>query len=96
MKPDSLPVGLSVAVGLLPGERNPRRPSSGEARDGLALAVAIPVVAAAGWMERRVKRLAHQMTSTTTRVFTVDLSEEVEKTHHAPARIRPAAAPAGE
>ena len=42
----------------------------------VGLAVAIPVVAALSWMERRVERLAHQMTSITTSVFTVDLSEE--------------------
>lgn len=62
----------------------------------VGLAVAIPVVAALSWMERRVERLAHQMTSITTGVFTVDLSEEAANTDHAPARIHPAAALAGE
>ena len=62
----------------------------------VGLAVAIPVVAVLGWMERRVERLAHQMSSITTRVFTVDLSEEAVKTDDAPARIHPAAALAGE
>ena len=40
----------------------------------VGLAVAMPSVAALNWLERRVDRLAHQMDSTVTRVFTVDLS----------------------
>ena len=40
----------------------------------LGLGVAIPVVAALGWLERRVDRLAHEMGSIVTRIFTVDLS----------------------
>ena len=62
----------------------------------VGLAVAIPVVAILSWMERRVERFAHQMSSITTRVFTVDLSEEAEKPSHAPARIHSVAALAGE
>ena len=62
----------------------------------VGLAVAIPIVAVLSWMERRVERFAHQMSSITTRVFTVDLSEDAEKAHHAPARIHPATAMAGE
>jgi biopolymer transport protein ExbB len=45
----------------------------------LGLGVAIPVVAALGWLERRVDRLAHEMGSIVTRTFTVDLSESIEE-----------------
>ena len=45
----------------------------------LGLGVAIPVVAALGWLERRVDRLAHEMGSIVTRTFTVDLSETIEE-----------------
>ena len=62
----------------------------------VGLAVAIPVVAVLSWMERRVDRFAHQISSITTRVFTVDLSEEAVKSDHAPASIHPANALAGE
>jgi biopolymer transport protein ExbB len=41
----------------------------------IGLAVAIPVVALLGWLERRVERLAHAMDDTVTRVFTPDLAE---------------------
>lgn len=42
----------------------------------VGLAVAIPVVALLSWLERRVDRLAHEMDSIVTRVFTEDLSGE--------------------
>ncbi|RZU98703.1 MotA/TolQ/ExbB proton channel family protein [Spiribacter vilamensis] len=41
----------------------------------IGLAVAIPVVALLGWLERRIERLAHAMDDTVTRVFTPDLAE---------------------
>lgn len=59
----------------------------------VGLAVAIPVVAVLNWLERRVDRLAHQMDSTVTRLFTEDLSDddiEPERTR-APARLHTAA-----
>ena len=62
----------------------------------VGLAVAIPTVAILSWMERRVERLAHHMSSIITRVFTVDLSEESDKASHVPAHMHPAAPPAGE
>mgnify|MGYP000102451223 CR=1 FL=1 len=40
----------------------------------IGLAVAIPVVALLGWLERRVERLAHAMDDAVTRVYTQDLS----------------------
>jgi len=39
----------------------------------VGLAVAIPTVAALNWLERRVERLAHDMDSAITRLFTQDL-----------------------
>lgn len=66
----------------------------------VGLAVAIPVVVVLNWLERRVDRLAHEMDSVVTRVFTEDLSEEpvtdntrsARKSDHAPARFPTAAA----
>jgi len=74
----------------------------------VGLAVAIPVVVVLNWLERRVDRLAHEMDSIVTRVFTEDLSPEAtparlpdqaagdvsdnQDTQHAPARFRAAAA----
>lgn len=40
----------------------------------IGLGVAIPAVAAHGWLERRVERLAHAMGSIVTRAFTMELS----------------------
>jgi len=61
----------------------------------VGLAVAIPVVAILNWLERRVDRVAHELDSLVTRVFTEDLSEESEtekdKRRDEPARLRPAA-----
>ena len=63
----------------------------------MGLGVAIPVVAVLGWLERRVDRLAHEMGSIVTRVFTVDLSERVEeKNRLAPLSIRSGGAAASE
>lgn len=62
----------------------------------VGLAVAIPVVAILNWLERRVDRLAHQMNNLVTQVFTQDLSGTHEDEAHAPARLRPAAAAAGD
>lgn len=42
----------------------------------LGLGVAIPVVVALGWLERRVDRLAHEMGHVVTGIFTIDLSGE--------------------
>ena len=42
----------------------------------VGLAVAMPVVAALNWLERRVDHLAHAMDSHVTQVFTEDLSED--------------------
>ncbi len=42
----------------------------------VGLAVAIPVVVLLNWLERRVERLAHEMDSVVTRVFTEDLSAD--------------------
>lgn len=47
------------------------------------LAVAIPVVAVLNWFEGRVDRVAHDLDSLVTQVFTEDLSEEAEKRLHA-------------
>ncbi len=62
----------------------------------VGLAVAIPVVAVLNWLERKVDRLAHEMDSVVTRVFTEDLSEDIhpaeEEVCHEPARFRAAAA----
>lgn len=61
----------------------------------VGLAVAIPVVAVLNWLERRVDRLAHQMDSIVTRLFTEDLSgdaaEPDQEPGHAPARLHTAA-----
>lgn len=63
----------------------------------VGLAVAIPVVALLNWLERRVDRLAHEMDSTVTSVFTDDLSVEIEEDlNHAAAGFRPVPAAAGE
>ena len=63
----------------------------------LGLGVAIPVVAALGWLERRVDRLAHEMGSIVTRIFTVDLSESIEEEDRlAPFSLRAGAAAASE
>ncbi|TVS00542.1 MAG: MotA/TolQ/ExbB proton channel family protein [Rhodospirillales bacterium] len=42
----------------------------------VGLAVAIPVVAALNWLERRVERTAHDLESTVTRVFTMDIADQ--------------------
>ena len=63
----------------------------------MGLGVAIPVVAILGWLERRVDRLAHEMGSIVTRVFTVDLSERIEeKNRLAPLSLRSGGAAASE
>ncbi|MEX0922437.1 MAG: MotA/TolQ/ExbB proton channel family protein [Rhodovibrionaceae bacterium] len=57
----------------------------------VGLAVAIPVVAVLNWLERRVERLAEEMDSLVTQVFTEDLSAQAaERTlagRPAPARL---------
>lgn len=62
----------------------------------VGLAVAIPVVAVLNWLERRVDRLAHQMDSVVTRLFTEDLSDDAiepdQERGHAPARFHTAVA----
>ena len=42
----------------------------------LGLGVAMPVVVALAWLERRVERLAHAMSDMVTAIFTVDLSRD--------------------
>lgn len=42
----------------------------------VGLTVAIPTVAVATWLERRVDRLAHDMEDAATRVFTIGLSQD--------------------
>lgn len=60
------------------------------------LAVAMPTIAALNWLEARVDRVAHQMESAVTRLFTEDLSDDTgQAPAHAPARLR-TAVPAGE
>lgn len=58
----------------------------------VGLAVAMPVVAVLNWLERKIDRLAHEMDSTVTRLFTEDLSEDSEPaegdTRHEPALFR--------
>lgn len=67
----------------------------------VGLAVAIPVVALLNWLERRVDRVARDLDSLVTQVFTEDLSEESEeqttekKSSDEPARLRPAAVSSG-
>lgn len=63
----------------------------------VGLAVAIPVVVVLNWLERRVDRLAHEMDSVVTQVFTEDLSGAAaavtgEDENRAPAGLRPATA----
>ena len=48
----------------------------------LGLALAIPVVMALGWLERRVDRLAHEMGHVVSGIFTEDLSGETEGERH--------------
>ncbi len=45
----------------------------------VGLAVAIPAIVVLNWLERRVDRVAHAMDGTVARVFTVDLSGDVDK-----------------
>lgn len=61
----------------------------------VGLGVAIPIVAMLNWLERRVERLAHEMSSLVTRVFTVDLSEEPMKVNDAPSHHHASAELAG-
>ncbi len=64
------------------------------------LAVAIPVVMILNWLERRVDRVAFDLDSIVTRVFTEDLSEfadtQAHGEHRVPGRIRAAAFAAGD
>ena len=67
----------------------------------VGLAVAMPVVAVLNWLERRVDRLAHEMDSLVTRVFTVELaralqSDAEEDTADGATRLGPAAAAPGD
>jgi biopolymer transport protein ExbB len=50
----------------------------------VGLAVAIPVVAVLTWLERRVDRVAHEMDTIVTRVFTEDLSSDPPEDHRRP------------
>lgn len=64
------------------------------------LAVAIPVVVILNWLERRVDRVAFDLDSIVTRVFTEDLSEvadaQIHGEHNGPERIGAAAFAAGD
>lgn len=66
----------------------------------VGLGVAIPVVAILNWLERKVDRLAHEMDSVVTRVFTDDLSAASDANtsdeRYEPAHLRLTAAAAGE
>ncbi|EAR23319.1 MotA/TolQ/ExbB proton channel family protein [Nitrococcus mobilis] len=44
----------------------------------VGLGVAIPVVVVINWLERKIDRLAHEMQSTVTQVFTLDLLQTAE------------------
>lgn len=55
----------------------------------VGLAVAIPVVAILSWMERKVDRVAHEMETVVTQIFTDDLSPQIEERHE-PSRLRAA------
>ncbi|WP_417516130.1 MotA/TolQ/ExbB proton channel family protein [Minwuia sp.] len=62
----------------------------------VGLAVAIPAVAVLNWLERRIERLAHEMDSAITRLFTRELpSRPSVEVRDAGAYTRPAAAPGG-
>ena len=62
----------------------------------VGLAVAIPVVAVLNWLERQVDRLAQEMDSIVTQVFTEDLSDAFEEQEsHASADLSRAVATAG-
>lgn len=55
----------------------------------VGLAVAIPVVAALNWLERRIERTAHGMDDMATRVFTSDLAAaQFEEARHAGGNAR--------
>lgn len=55
----------------------------------LGLAIAIPVVLAHSWLERKVERCRHNMEDTVTQVFTRDLQREqtIDNAQHRPARV---------
>jgi biopolymer transport protein ExbB len=54
----------------------------------VGLTIAIPTVAAATWLERRVDRLAHDMEDAATKIFTAALSRSPEE--HANTIVQPA------
>ena len=61
----------------------------------VGLAVAIPVVATLNWLERQTDRVAHEMESLVSLVFTGDLADDNEEREgHAPDYLRAASAPA--
>ena len=63
----------------------------------LGLGVAIPVVVALGFLERRVDRLAHEMSHVVTGIFTADLSGETEREDRVgPVHLRVRSAAAGD
>ncbi|WP_206419994.1 MotA/TolQ/ExbB proton channel family protein [Minwuia thermotolerans] len=63
----------------------------------VGLAVAIPAVVALNWLERRVERLAHELDSAITRLFTRELSPVSEQeARHAGEGYRPAVAHGGD
>ena len=63
----------------------------------VGLGVAIPIVVALGWLERRVDRLAHAMGHVVSGIFTVDLSGESEQEDRVgPLRLRVGSAAAGD
>ena len=58
----------------------------------VGLGVAMPVVVALNWLERRVDRLAHEMDTTVTQVFTRDLAGPISQTQQSHGRPVPAVA----
>ena len=61
----------------------------------VGLAVAIPVVAILNWLERQTDRVAHDMESQVSLVFTGDPADDrQERSEHAPDYLRPASATA--
>lgn len=55
----------------------------------VGLAVAIPVVAILNWLETRIDRVAHEMNSVVTQVFTEDLTVEPDREAPRNARFAP-------
>ncbi len=57
----------------------------------VGLAVAMPAIVFLNWLERRLDRLAHDMDSAVSRVFTLGLAAGIDQGEREHARLRPAA-----